>query len=224
MSITNSRIGSRVTTYQPDLINVFDSSIGDESIIATFVEIGGADVGSRCDIGAYVKISPTCKVGDDAKIGHNTVLMKGARLGNNVKVGNCCVIATNVRIEDNAIVDDNVCVTSDVGFGDHVRKEVPPMYSPQSRVYANISAEPAISSDHPARKIQEESKIEWRSGKPYHTKVFQATPGEPVQMTFEDLFNMTPEGMLSKTHACKGKCMEEPKSDERDPAGFDLFK
>lgn len=224
MSIVNCRIGKQVITFQPDLINIYDSSIGDESIVATFVEIGGADVGERCDIGAYVKISPKCKVENDVKIGHNTVLMKGAQIGNNVKIGNCCVIATNVRIEDNAIIDDNVCVTSDVSFGDHIRKEASPVYSPHSRGCDCINPEPALSSDHPAKKLQVESKIEWRSGEPYHTKIIQAKPGEPVQMSFEDLFKMTETGMLSRTHACKGECIKEPRADENDPTGLDFFK
>lgn len=228
MSIVNSRIGSQVRTHQPDLINIYDSSIGDESKIATFVEIGGADIGDRCNIGAYVKVSPKCKVGNDVKIGHNSVLMQDVVLGNHVTIGNCCVIATNVHIGDNAIIDDTVCVTQDVMFGEHVTKEGPP----QRSKYGGIDPSPAISSDHPARAAKADtplnSKIEWRGGKPFHTTILQATPGEPMQLRMEDLFTVTsPEDiseLFNKAHACKGKCMEEPKSPESDPLGFDFFK
>lgn len=236
MAITNTRIGARVVTFQPDLINIYDSSIGDETRVATFVEIGGADIGERCDIGAYVKVSSKCKVGNDVKIGHNSVLMKGAVIGDHVTIGNCCVIATHVHIGDNAIIDDSVCVTQDVKFAEHISKERPrepidrahpPSYTPRDLVFGGINPDPAISSDHPAKKLKD-TKIEYRGGKPYFTSVVQATSGEPIQLQMEDLFKIDSPGDISeffdKARPCKGKCMEEPRSSDNDPLGFDFLK
>ena len=215
MSITNSRIGNRVTTYQPDLINIFDSSIGDGSVIATFVEIGGADIGRGCDIGAYSKISPKCKIGDATRIGHNTVLMKGVTVGSGVRIGNCCVISSGVVIGDNATIEDSMCINYSVPPGKKVRKEINFNHSPLFKTYENMDPSPAISSDHPARKLWEEPNSPCNLAK---------KNGEPVQLSFNDFLRVTNECSPSRLHACKGKRMEEPKSEEGDPIGLGILK
>lgn len=234
--LVNSRIGTQVKVYQPDLINISDSSIGDGCVIGTFVEINGADMGERCELGSYVHITQKCKIGNDVKIGHNTVIMTGATVGSNVVIGAGCMIASNVHVSDNAIIDDNVCVTQDVKFAEHISKERPrepidkvhpPSYTPRDLVFGGINPDPAISSDHPAKKLKD-TKIEYRGGKPYFTSVVQATPGEPIQLQMEDLFKIESPGDISeffdKARPCKGKCMEEPRSSDNDPLGFDFLK
>lgn len=204
MSIVNSRVGLRVQAHQPDLINIYDSTIGDATSIGAFTEIGGADIGQNCSISSYVKISKGSKIGNEVRVGHNSIIMAGAVIGNRVVVGNCCIISSGIHVEDDVIIEDGVYVRSNVGFGDRVTGE--------KVSYKEAFPIPSLSSDHPACKGHDGPKM----------TLMPVNTNEPVQLSFIDLFKISEDTTLSKTKACKKACMAEPKSDVSNPLGLDL--
>jgi UDP-2-acetamido-3-amino-2,3-dideoxy-glucuronate N-acetyltransferase len=70
--IINSKIGEGVRIYHEDLVNIYDSAIGDRVNIGAFAEIGGAKVGNDCSIGAHCFICPGVEIGNNVFIGPNT--------------------------------------------------------------------------------------------------------------------------------------------------------
>lgn len=244
--LINSRIGPQVITFQPDLINIYDSSIGEGCRIATFVEIGGADVGEQCEIGAYVKISNKCKIGNRTKIGHNSVIMAGAVIGDDVTIGACSIVVPDVVIGAGATIGINACVSRDVASGENYPGSVSRMTESapfiskavlnaikssndnrdERKKKADIPCEPAISSDHPCRKIADESKIEYRGGKPYQTHTIYVDKDNVKEFNIQEVlqFGFPPgiDEFLSRTQAHKGECLTPPESREEDLIGLNL--
>ena len=52
-SIINSEIGNNVIIHHPDLVNIYDSKIGDYTKIGSFVEIGRCKIGDGCVISSF---------------------------------------------------------------------------------------------------------------------------------------------------------------------------
>ena len=109
------RLGAGVRIFQPDLVNLYGCSIGDETKIGAFVEIQkNATVGERCKISSHTFICEGVTIEDEVFIGHGvmftndiypraanpdgspqteadwkvvpTLIKKGASLGSNVTV------------------------------------------------------------------------------------------------------------------------------------------
>lgn len=217
MSITNSRIGSRVSIRNADLINIYDSSIGDGTRIGAFTEIGGADVGTACIIGSFVKISRECKLGDSVCVGNNTVILSGTSIGNNVNIGPCTIIAPDITIGDEARIEDMAVVGRNVLPGERISRHTSSK-SAHSKG-CQCSNDPAVSSDHPAHIYTSKHQ------RPYQRDKAPKISEEYIQLNLNELlgigeFEDSPR--LSKTRACKGPCMEEPKSEEDDLLGLKL--
>jgi UDP-2-acetamido-3-amino-2,3-dideoxy-glucuronate N-acetyltransferase len=70
----STKIGRDVRIIQPDLVNIYGASIGDETRIGPFVEIQrGAVIGARCKIQSHAFICEGVTIEDGVFIGHGVV-------------------------------------------------------------------------------------------------------------------------------------------------------
>lgn len=68
--IVSSKIDyNTVKIHHPEQVNIYNSTIGDNTKIASFVEIGGATIGESCKIEAYSFIPPGTTIGNRVFIG-----------------------------------------------------------------------------------------------------------------------------------------------------------
>ncbi len=67
-------LGNDVRIFQPDLVNLYGCSIGDESKVGAFVEIQkNASVGARCKISSHTFICEGVTIEDEVFIGHGVM-------------------------------------------------------------------------------------------------------------------------------------------------------
>src|SRR5262245_63458871 len=133
----NVKLGKDVRIFQPDLVNLYDCVIGDETRIGTFVEIQvGAKIGSRCKISSHTFICEGVTIEDEVFVGHGvmftndrlpratnadgspqsesdwklerTVVRKRASIGSNVTIVSGITIGTEALIGAGAVVTRDV--------------------------------------------------------------------------------------------------------------------
>ena len=130
------KLGVDVSIPQPELVNLYGCSVGDQTKIGAFVEIQkNAAVGTRCKISSHSFICEGVTIEDEVFVGHGvmfindryprataggalqtdadwkvveTFVKRGASLGSGV------VIMCGVTIGENAIVGAGAVVTHDV--------------------------------------------------------------------------------------------------------------
>lgn len=69
-------IGSDVRIFQPDLVNLYGCSIGDQTKIGAFVEIQkGARVGANCKISSHTFICEGVTIENECFIGHGVMFI-----------------------------------------------------------------------------------------------------------------------------------------------------
>ena len=75
MPISNNvTLGKDVRIFQPDLVNLYGCSIGDETKIGAFVEIQkNAHVGARCKISSHTFICEGVSIEDEVFVGHGVM-------------------------------------------------------------------------------------------------------------------------------------------------------
>jgi acetyltransferase-like isoleucine patch superfamily enzyme len=67
-------LGSNVTVFQPDLVNLYGCSIGSQTKIGTFVEIQkNAIIGERCKISSHTFVCEGVTIEDEVFVGHGVV-------------------------------------------------------------------------------------------------------------------------------------------------------
>jgi UDP-2-acetamido-3-amino-2,3-dideoxy-glucuronate N-acetyltransferase len=72
----NVQLGKQVRILHPDLVNLYDCVIGDETRIGTFVEIQvGAKIGSRCKISSHTFICEGVTIEDEVFVGHGVMFI-----------------------------------------------------------------------------------------------------------------------------------------------------
>jgi len=72
----NVKLGKDVRIFHPDLVNLYDCVIGDETRIGAFVEIQvGADIGSRCKISSHTFICEGVTIEDEVFVGHGVMFI-----------------------------------------------------------------------------------------------------------------------------------------------------
>lgn len=133
----NVRLGDGVKIFQPELVNLYGCTIGNETRIAPFVEIQqNAVVGARCKVSSHTFICEGVIVEDEVFIGHgvmftndlypratsedgalqtdadwqviHTTVKRGASIGSNA------TIIAGVTIGERALVGAGAVVTRDV--------------------------------------------------------------------------------------------------------------
>src|SRR4026208_1740703 len=70
------KLGAKVATAHPDLVNLYGCSIGDETKIGPFVEIQkDVVIGSRCKISSHSFICEGVTIEDEVFIGHGVIFI-----------------------------------------------------------------------------------------------------------------------------------------------------
>lgn len=73
---TDVVIGRDVRIFQPDLVNLYGCSIGDETKIGAFVEIQkNATIGARCKISSHSFICEGVTIEDQVFVGHGVMFI-----------------------------------------------------------------------------------------------------------------------------------------------------
>src|SRR6202048_4219724 len=72
----NVQLGREVRIPQPDLVNLYDCIVGDETRIGAFVEVQvGAKIGSRCKISSHTFICEGVTIEDEVFVGHGVMFI-----------------------------------------------------------------------------------------------------------------------------------------------------
>jgi len=134
------KIGSGVRIFQPDLVNLYGCTIGDDTKIGAFVEIQkNAFIGKRCKISSHTFICEGVTIEDEVFIGHGVMFINdkkprataegGAlqteadwavvetRIKKGASVGSGATILCGVTVGEGAMVGAGAVVTKDVAPG-----------------------------------------------------------------------------------------------------------
>ncbi len=129
-------LGQDVRIFQPDLVNLYGCSIGDESKIGAFVEIQkNATIGARCKISSHTFICEGVTIEDEVFVGHGVVFINDryprstadgqlqteadwkvipTLVKRGASIGSGAVIMCGVTIGERALVGAGAVVTKDV--------------------------------------------------------------------------------------------------------------
>ena len=132
----NVVLGHEVKIFQPDLVNLYGCTIGDETKIGAFVEIQkNACVGQRCKISSHTFICEGVTIEDDVFIGHGVMFTNdlypratvdgrlqtesdwqvvATRVKRGASIGSGAIILAGVTIGEEAMVGAGAVVTHDV--------------------------------------------------------------------------------------------------------------
>jgi len=164
MPVKNSELGKNVTIWHEDLVNIYDSFIGDNTKIGAFVEIGGCEIGNGCTISSHCFLCKGVIVQDDVFFGPGvkttnvktprtfinrkdefelTLIKRGASIGAGV------TIVCGIKIGEYALI----------GAGAVVTKDVPAyalVYGNPARIHSKVHKNGGVVSKHEyqKRKIQ----------------------------------------------------------------------
>ena len=68
-SIINSKFGNNVKIWHPGLVNIYDSKIGHNTKIGSFVEIGNCKIGDNCVISSFCFLCEGVIIKDNVFLG-----------------------------------------------------------------------------------------------------------------------------------------------------------
>src|SRR5438128_10154331 len=131
------KIGERVRIFQPDLVNLYGCSIGDDSKVGAFVEMQkGVTVGARCKISSHSFLCEGVTIEDEVFVGHGVMFINDrdprataaggkpqteadwkvipTRVRRGASIGSGAVIMGGVTIGEGALVGAGAVVTKDV--------------------------------------------------------------------------------------------------------------
>lgn len=130
-------LGKDVRIFQPDLVNLYGCTIGDETKIGAFVEIQkNAVIGKRCKISSHTFICEGVTIEDEVFVGHGVMFINDlypraanedgstqtesdwtvipTLVGKGASIGSGAVILAGVTIGERAMVGAGAVVTKDV--------------------------------------------------------------------------------------------------------------
>lgn len=130
-------LGSGVRIFQPDLVNLYGCSIGDETGIGAFVEVQkNAAIGARCKISSHSFICEGVEIEDECFIGHGVMFTNDVypaavnndgslktevdwqviktRVKRRASIGSNATIIAGVTIGEGALIGAGAVVTKDV--------------------------------------------------------------------------------------------------------------
>jgi acetyltransferase-like isoleucine patch superfamily enzyme len=142
----NVVLGRGVKIFQPDLVNLYGCTLGDDTKVGAFVEIQkNAFIGSRCKISSHTFICEGVTIEDDVFVGHGVMFINDlypratwdghlqteedwkvvpTRVMRGASIGSGAVILAGVSIGEGAMIGAGAVVTHDVP--DHcIAKGVP---------------------------------------------------------------------------------------------------
>ncbi len=159
-------LGRDVRIFQPDLVNLYGCTIGDESRVGAFVEIQkGANIGARCKISSHTFICTGVTIEDEVFVGHGVMFINDiypcAVNADGVLQGEADWKVVETRIARRASLGSNSTVMGGVvvgqcalvGAGAVVTKDVPD--------YAIVAGVPARQVGDIRRRNSTVSKKEW---------------------------------------------------------------
>lgn len=141
--IRDVQFGENVKVVSP--CNLYECSIGDNSFIGPFTEIGRAVIGSHCKIQSHSFICEMVEIGNHCFIGHgvmftNDLFAEGRPAGGNKNLWKKTVIGNNVSIGSNAtILPVYIADGAVIGAGSVVTKDI---------------TERGVYAGNPARKLR----------------------------------------------------------------------
>ena len=132
----NVVLGQGVQIFQPDLVNLYGCTVGDESKVGAFVEVQkNAVIGKRCKISSHSFVCEGVTIEDDVFVGHGVMFINDLypRATNNgrlqteddwkivptlvkrgASIGSGAVILCGVTIGEGAMIGAGAVVTHDV--------------------------------------------------------------------------------------------------------------
>jgi len=130
------RLGKDVSIRQPDLVNLYGCSVGDDTRIGAFVEVQkNATIGARCKVSSHTFICEGVTIEDEVFVGHGVMFINdryprataGGRpqseadwevtptlVRRGAAIGSGAVIMCGVTIGEGALVGAGTVVTHDV--------------------------------------------------------------------------------------------------------------
>jgi len=137
MPVTSSvKLGKDVKIFQPDLVNLYGCTIGDETKVGAFVEIQkNAHIGRRCKISSHTFICEGVTIEDEVFVGHGVMFINDiypratadgtlqteadwqvvpTRVKRGASIGSGAVILAGVTIGEGAMIGAGAVVTHDV--------------------------------------------------------------------------------------------------------------
>jgi len=131
------KLGKDVRIFQPDLVNLYGCTIGDETRIGAFVEIQkNAFIGARCKVSSHTFICEGVTIQDEVFVGHGVMFINdiypratagGGALQTEAdwrvvptlvkrgaSIGSGAVILAGITIGEGALVGAGAVVTKDV--------------------------------------------------------------------------------------------------------------
>jgi len=126
--IKNVKLGKNVKIPHPELVNLYECEIGDNSFVGPFVEITkGVVIGKRCRIQSHSFICSGVTLGNDVFIGHGVMftndkhpkvnnknwVMEKTLIGNGSSIGSNSTILP-VKIGKNVLVGAGTVITKDI--------------------------------------------------------------------------------------------------------------
>ena len=129
MPIVNSQVPTSVKIWHPELVNIYNSVIGENTKIAAFVEIGNSRIGANCKIEAFAFIPPGSIIEDNVFIGPHVCLTNDRYPSANGK-WNCepVTIKEGASIGANSVICPGVTINNHalIGAGSVVSENVLP--------------------------------------------------------------------------------------------------
>ena len=132
----NVVLGREVKIFQPDLVNLYGCTVGDDTKIGAFVEIQkNASIGSRCKISSHTFVCEGVTIEDDVFVGHGVMFINDlypratedgrlqteadwqvvpTRVKRGASIGSGAVILGGITIGEGALVGAGAVVTHDV--------------------------------------------------------------------------------------------------------------
>ncbi|HEV2397075.1 MAG TPA: acyltransferase [Candidatus Sulfotelmatobacter sp.] len=129
-------LGQGVKIFQPDLVNLYGCTIGNETKIGAFVEIQkNAIVGNRCKVSSHTFICEGVTIEDDVFVGHGVMFINDlypratregqlqneddwrvvtTRVKRGASIGSGAVLLCGVTIGEGAMIGAGAVVTHDV--------------------------------------------------------------------------------------------------------------
>lgn len=139
MIADNVVLGKDVRVFQPDLVNLYGCSIGDDTKIGAFVEVqAGVVIGRRCKISSHTFICEGVTLGNEVFIGHgvmftNDLYPRAANSDGSLQTKEDWVVVETL-VDDRASIGSNATILAGVkigkgaivGAGAVVTHDVPP--------------------------------------------------------------------------------------------------
>ena len=131
------QLGQRVSIHQPDLVNLYGCSIGDDTRIGAFVEIQkNARIGARCKISSHSFVCEGVTIEDEVFVGHGVMFINDRKpratadggalqteadwicvptlVKRGASIGSGAAILCGVTIGERALVGAGAVVTKDI--------------------------------------------------------------------------------------------------------------